>query len=165
MKFELIACLLHQPKVLFLDEPTIGLDVVSQQRMRVFLKDYNARHRTTILLTSHNMGDIKGLCSRVLLINHGSLMFDGPLSGLVEKWSNAKHISLSASRDFARVELEAYGEVVALDGNSANLKISREKAPQIAAAMLAALPLTDLSVEDPPIEEVMSEVFKALPTP
>lgn len=165
MKFELIACLLHQPKVLFLDEPTIGLDVVSQQKMRVFLKDYNARYRTTILLTSHNMGDIKGLCSRVLLINHGRLMFDGPLSGLVEKWSNAKHISLTANRDFSRAELEAYGEVVALDGNTANLKISRDKAPQIAAAMLAALPLTDLSVEDPPIEEVMSEVFKALPKP
>ncbi len=163
MKFELIACLLHQPKVLFLDEPTIGLDVVSQQKMRQFLKEYNAGHRTTILLTSHNMADIKGLCSRVLLINHGSLMFDGPLSGLVEKWSTAKHITLTASRDFTRGELTGYGEISSLDGATANLKVPREKAPQIAAQMLAALPLTDFSVEDPPIEEVVAEVFKALP--
>jgi ABC-2 type transport system ATP-binding protein len=109
------------------------------------------------------MADIKGLCSRVLLINHGSLMFDGALSALVEKWSGAKHISLTASRELGRQELESYGELVSLEGSSANLKIPREKAPQIAAALLAALPLTDLSVEDPPIEEVLAEVFKALP--
>jgi ABC-2 type transport system ATP-binding protein len=163
MKFELIACLLHDPKVLFLDEPTIGLDVVSQQKMREFLKNYNASHQTTILLTSHNMADIKGVCSRVLLINHGSLMFDGPLAGLVEKWSAAKHITLTASRDLARAELSGYGEVVELNGVTANLKISRDKVPQIAAAMLAALPLVDLTVEDPPIEEVVADVFRALP--
>jgi ABC-2 type transport system ATP-binding protein len=164
MKFEVIACLLHDPKVLFLDEPTIGLDVVSQQKMREFLKAYNAAHQTTILLTSHNMSDIKGLCSRVLLIHHGSLRYDGALAGLLEQWTAAKHIRLVASRSLERSELTAFGEVVDLKGVSAELKINRDKVPQISAALLSALPLVDFSVEDPPMEEVMADVFRSLPT-
>ncbi len=160
MKFELIAALLHEPRVLFLDEPTIGLDVIAQQKVREFLRDYNARRRTTILLTSHNMMDIKGLASRVLLINHGRLVFDGPLSGLVGKWAATKHLRLTANRDLALAELTGFGEVAKLNGPVADLKVPREKAAQVTAALLKKLPVVDLTIEDPPIEEVIADIFR-----
>ena len=163
MKFELIASLLHEPAVLFLDEPTIGLDVISQQKMRDFLRAYNARRRTTILLTSHNMQDIKGLTTRVLVINHGGIVHDGPLAELVERWAAAKHIRVTASRDLARGELAGFGEVARLDGPTADLKVTRDRAAQVTAELLARLPVADLTIEDPPIEETIAEVFRANP--
>ena len=161
MKFELIASLLHGPRVLFLDEPTIGLDVVSQQKVREFLRAYNARSRTTILLTSHNMGDIKGLTSRVLVINHGRIMHDGPLAGLVDRWAGAKHIKVTASRALGRDELAGFGEIAGLDGPVADLRVPRDRAAAVTAELLSKLPIADLTIEDPPIEEVISEVFSA----
>ena len=163
MKFELIAALLHQPKVLFLDEPTIGLDVIAQQKVREFLRNYNARHRTTILLTSHNMQDIKGLASRVLLINQGQLMFDGPLAELVGQWTATKHVRLTSNRDLTFSELAGFGEVVKLNGPMADLKVPREKVAQITAALLSKLPVVDLTIEDPPIEDVIAEVYRTQP--
>jgi len=160
MKFELIACLLHEPQVLFLDEPTIGLDVVSQQRIREFLRDVNARRRTTILLTSHNMADIKGLAHRVLLINHGKIMHDGPLATLIERWSGTKRLALTASRPLVRSELAPFGEVLALDGPAAVLCVPRDRAPAVTGEVLAALPVLDLTVEDPPIEDVIADIFQ-----
>jgi ABC-2 type transport system ATP-binding protein len=160
MKFELIASLLHEPKVLFLDEPTIGLDVVSQQRIRDFLRGYNAKRRTTILLTSHNMSDIKGLANRILLINHGRIMHDGPLASLIQRWSGTKRIRLTASRDLARAELEGCGEVVSVEGPTASLRVPRDRAAAATGELLARLPVIDLEVEDPPIEEVIAEVFR-----
>ncbi len=161
MKFELIASLLHGPRVLFLDEPTIGLDVVSQQKVREFLRAYNARSRTTILLTSHNMGDIKGLTSRVLVINHGRIMHDGPLAGLVDRWAGAKHIKVTASRALGRDELAGFGEIAGLDGPVADLRVPRDRAAAVTAELLSKLPIADLTIEDPPIEEVIAEVFSA----
>jgi len=160
MKFELIASLLHEPKVLFLDEPTIGLDVVSQQRIREFLRDLNARKGTTILLTSHNMSDIKGLAHRVLLINHGKIMHDGPLTALIERWTGNKHVKLAASRDLSREDLAGYGEVISVEGPTAELRIPRDRAPAATAEILSRVPVLDLSVEDPPIEEVIAEIFR-----
>ncbi len=161
MKFELIASLLHEPRVLFLDEPTIGLDIMSQQTVRDFLRKVNAERRTTIVLTSHNMADIKGLTNRVVVINHGTLVFDGPLAALVERWSSAKHLKVTAGRSLSAAELAEYGEVVAVDGPVADLKVPREKAATVTAALLAKLPVLDLTIEDPPIEEVITEVFRS----
>jgi len=160
MKFELIASLLHEPRVLFLDEPTIGIDVVSQQRIREFLREYNTRIGTSILLTSHNMSDIKGLAGRVLLINHGKIMHDGPLSLLVERWSGSKRVVITASRTIVAGEVEGCGEVVSVDGPTAILRVPRDLAPAITGKLLAQLPVVDLSIEDPPIEDVIAEVFR-----
>jgi ABC-2 type transport system ATP-binding protein len=161
MKFELIASLLHEPRVLFLDEPTIGLDIMSQQIVRDFLRKVNAERRTTIVLTSHNMADIKGLTNRVIVINHGALVFDGPLAALVERWSSAKHLKVTAARSLSEGELRAFGEVTSVAGPVADLKVPREKAAAATAALLAHLPVLDLTIEDPPIEEVITEVFRA----
>jgi ABC-2 type transport system ATP-binding protein len=167
MKFELIASLLHEPKVLFLDEPTIGLDIISQQTVRDFLRNVNAQRRTTIVLTSHNMADIKGLTSRVVVINGGTIVFDGALSGLVEKWSATKHLKFTANRILSRAELAPFGEVSSVEGPSADIKVPREKAAAVTAALLAQLPILDLTIEDPPVEDVIAEVFRAQtpPTP
>ena len=161
MKFELIASLLHEPRVLFLDEPTIGLDIMSQQTVRDFLRKVNAERRTTIVLTSHNMADIKGLTSRVVVINHGLLVFDGPLAALVERWSSAKHLKVTASRTLTDADVRQFGDVISVDGPVADLKVPREKAAAVTAALLAQLPVLDLTIEDPPIEEVIAEVFRA----
>ncbi len=161
MKFELIASLLHEPRILFLDEPTIGLDIISQQTVRDFLRNVNAKRRTTIVLTSHNMADIKGLTSRVVVINHGKLVFDGALSHLVEQWSAGKHLKFTASRALTRLELQPFGEVSSLDGPSADLKVPRDKAAAVTAALLAQLPILDLTIEDPPVEDVIADVFRA----
>jgi len=161
MKFELIESLLHEPKVLFLDEPTIGLAIISQQTVRDFLRNVNAKRRTTIVLTSHNMADIKGLTHRVVVINGGKIVFDGALSGLVEKWAAAKHIKFTANRILTRGELTAFGEVTSVEGPSADLKVARDKAASVTAALLAQLPILDLTIEDPPVEDVIAEVFRA----
>ena len=163
MKFELIASLLHEPRVLFLDEPTIGLDIMSQQVVRDFLRGVNAKRRTTIVLTSHNMADIKGLTSRVVVINHGRIVFDGALAGLVEKWTSAKHLKVTATRPLTALELQPYGEVASVDGPIADLKVPREKAAAVTAQLLAQLPVADLTIEDPPVEDVIAEVFRTRP--
>jgi ABC-2 type transport system ATP-binding protein len=160
MKFELIASLLHEPRVLFLDEPTIGLDLISQKAVREFLKSYNATGKTTVLLTSHNMADIKGLASRVIVINHGAIVFDGPLASLIERWGAAKHVRIVAARDLTRADLDGFGEVARLEGPIADLRLPRDRVAAATAAMLSRLPVVDLTVEDPPIEDVIAEAFR-----
>jgi len=157
MKCEFAAALLHRPQVLFLDEPTIGLDVTMQKRIRSFIESYNRDTGATVLLTSHYMADVEALCRRVIVIHHGRILFDGELAGLVQSFSAHKTIAI----DFGAWDgdLAGYGEVIARDGARATLRVPKEDTPRVTGRLLADLPVVDLTVEDPPIEEVIERVF------
>ena len=157
MKCEVAAALLHRPKVVFLDEPTIGLDVTMQRRLRAFVAEYNRRHAATVLLTSHYMADVEALCKRVIVIHHGRLLFDGDLATLVQRFSPHKTIVVELDTDHA--DLSPYGEVVEQDGSRVSLRVSKADTAGVTARLLADLPVVDLTVEDPPIEEVIEQVF------
>ena len=159
MKAELAAGLLHRPRVLFLDEPTIGLDVTMQQRIRDFVMRYNATTGATILLTSHYMADVKALAERVVVIDRGKLLYDGLLTGLIDRYAPHKTITLHLERPIDRADVSAYGEVVAADDVQIQLRTDKAKAAAVTARLLAELPVTDLSVEDPPLEYVIDQVF------
>jgi ABC-2 type transport system ATP-binding protein len=161
MKVEIAASLLHRPKVLFLDEPTIGLDVTMQSRIRTFVQEYNRRHGATVLLTSHYMADVEALCRRVIVIHHGRILFDGSLAGLVGAYAQHKFIKLSL--DDPSLDLSPYGEVLESDSNEVLLRVPKRDAPQITARLLADHAVNDLTVEEPPIEDVIREVFEAKP--
>ena len=160
-KMELIAALLHQPKVLFLDEPTIGLDVVSQKTVREFLREHNARHRTTILLTSHYMADIQELCQRVIIIDHGTIFFDGRLSEVVDRFADSKLVTIQCAPGPHRSaeHLAKYGEVVEHTPGSIRLKVKRERVISVCKALLDELPVTDIDIQEVPIEEVIRRIF------
>jgi ABC-2 type transport system ATP-binding protein len=157
MKCEVAAALLHRPQVLFLDEPTIGLDVTMQRRIRGFIGEYNRRHGATVLLTSHYMADVVALCKRVIVIHHGRLLFDGDLAALVGRFSPHKTVIVELEDDHA--DLRAYGEVVARQEGRATLRVPKAETAAVTACLLADLPVSDLTVEDPPIEEVIEQVF------
>lgn len=159
MKAELAAGLLHRPRVLFLDEPTIGLDVTMQQRIRDFVTRYNATTGATILLTSHYMADVNALAERVVVIDHGKLLYDGPLSGLIDRYAPHKTITLNLERPVDRADVAVYGEVVAADDAQVSVRTDKAQAASVTARMLAELPVADLSVEDPPLEYVIDQVF------
>lgn len=159
MKCELVAALLHAPRVLFLDEPTIGLDVVSQKRLREFIGDYNRRERITILLTSHYMQDIQELCERVIIINHGEIVFDDPLRELIGRHSQHKHLKLVFDREVAREDVERFGTALAYDGLSATLAVPRAESVQVAAAVLTHLPVADIAIEELEADEVIRQIF------
>lgn len=159
MKAELLAALLHHPTVLFLDEPTLGLDVNAQVAVRKFLREYNQRYEATVLLTSHYMADITALCERVLLIHQGQLMYDGDLEALVERFSPYREVVLELSKTVEREKLESYGEVEAVEGLVVRFLLKREILTTAIAKLLAELPVLDLSVSDPPIEEVIGRLF------
>jgi ABC-2 type transport system ATP-binding protein len=161
MKMELIAALLHQPKVLFLDEPTIGLDVVSQKTVREFLREYNAKHKTTVLLTSHYMTDIQELCERVIIIDHGSIFFDGRLSDIVDRFADSKLITIQCDRAFQApaADLAKYGEVIEQSPGSVRLKVKRDRVIAVCKALLDELPVTDIDIQEVPIEEVIRRIF------
>jgi len=159
MKAELAAGLLHRPRVLFLDEPTIGLDVTMQQRIRDFVTRYNATTGATILLTSHYMADVKALAERVIVIDHGKLLYDGPLTGLIDRYAPHKTITLHLERPVDRADLSGYGEVVSADDVQISVRTDKAQAASVTARMLAELPVADLSVEDPPLEYVIDQVF------
>ncbi|MGG6267692.1 ABC transporter ATP-binding protein [Leptolyngbya sp. AN03gr2] len=161
MKAELLAALLHQPQVLFLDEPTLGLDVNAQVAVREFLKEYNDRYKATVLLTSHYMADITALCERVLMIHQGQLIYDGSLDGLVDRFSPCREIKVEFNRTYTDSELAAYGQVQEVDKQSARFLVQQEDLTQAIAKILAELQVSDLSVTDPPIEEVIGRVFQA----
>lgn len=158
MKMEIIAALLHTPGVLFLDEPTIGLDVTMQGRIRTFVAEYNRRYGATVLLTSHYMADVEALCKRVIVIHHGRLLFDGSLQTLVHEFSAYKTIGVrfAAAEAF---DLGAYGEVTGREADRITLRVSKDDTPRVTARLLADLPVTDLTVEEPPIEDVIKSVF------
>jgi ABC-2 type transport system ATP-binding protein len=159
MKCELLAALLHAPKVVFLDEPTIGLDVVSQKRIREFLKEYNRQAKTTILLTSHYMQDIQELCERVIIIDHGRIIFDNTLQTLVEQYSDNKLLKLTFDRAVAREQLEQFGIVCELDDFRAVIEVPRARTTQIAAQVLSELPVVDIVIDEVEAEEVIRDIF------
>ena len=161
MKMELIAALLHQPRVLFLDEPTLGLDVVSQKIVRDFLRDYNARRRTTILLTSHYMADIEALCRRVIIIDHGRIFFDGLLSEVLDRFADSKVVTLQCTptSSFQSADPGKFGEVLAHDASTIKLKIKRERVIAACKELLDHLPVADIDIQEVPIEEVIGSLF------
>jgi ABC-2 type transport system ATP-binding protein len=159
MKCELLASLLHRPSVLFLDEPTLGLDVNAQTAVRQFLRDYNRRYAATILLTSHYMADITALCKRVLLIHHGKLFYDGALAGIVDRFAPYREVKLDFTDPVAKESLTAFGEVVSVEGRSATLTIRRDALTATVNRLLANLPIADMTIADPPIENIIGELF------
>ncbi len=161
MKFELIASLLHRPRVLFLDEPTIGLDVVAQKNIREFIKEYNRKTKTTILLTSHYMNDIQALCDRVVVINSGKKIFDGRLEEVVERFSQFKLITVTFENgEVSREQLEALGHVEELTPHKAVLRVARESVKKASNEILNRFDVDDINIEEVPIEEVIEKVFK-----
>jgi viologen exporter family transport system ATP-binding protein len=160
MKCELAAALLHRPQVLFLDEPTIGLDVTMQTNIRQFIAEYNERHGATVILTSHYMADVTALCRRVVVIDHGKLLYDGDLQALAAKIAPHKLIRVEFSQALNGRRLEEYGEVVKTRGQRAELLVPRDATSGVAARMLAELPIADVTIEEPPIEQVITRVFE-----
>ncbi len=157
MKMEIIGALLHRPKVLFLDEPTIGLDVTMQRRLRGFIAEYNQRTGATVLLTSHYMADIEALCRRVVVIHQGRILFDGQLAALSEQMATYKTIGVTVENP--AVDLSGYGEVVAREGDRITLRVPKADVSRITSQLLGAHAILDLTIEDPPIEEVIERVF------
>jgi ABC-2 type transport system ATP-binding protein len=160
MKCELAAALLHRPKVLFLDEPTIGLDVTMQVAVREFIRRYNEQHGATVILTSHYMEDVAALCPRIIVIDHGHIVWDGPLQQLVHKLQPEKRITLKLASEVERADLESSGaRVVSLLGVEARLQVSQTGLQAAISSLLSKMPIMDLTVEDPPLEEVLGELF------
>src|SRR5215510_10983111 len=158
MKMELISALIHEPKVLFLDEPTIGLDVVSQKRVREFLRIYNEEHRIVTLLTSHYMQDIAELCDRVMIIDHGKIFFDGPLADIIDRFSGDKVISLTFSGESKR-DLSEFGEITEQTPVSVQLKVPRAKVTETCRRLLEACDVSDINVQEVPVEDVIRQLF------
>ena len=159
MKCELIAALIHSPKILFLDEPTIGLDVVMQKKMRDFIKEYNQRRKSTILLTSHYMDDVKELCERVIIIDHGQILFDGQLAEIIKKFADHKLITVVFSKKVKEDELKKIGEVKEFDFPKAVISVKRSAASLAAAELLQEFPVADVNIEESQIEDIIREVF------
>lgn len=160
MRFEFIAALIHKPKILFLDEPTIGLDVVAQQRVRDFIREYNKKFNSTIILTSHNMGDVVDLAKRVIVIDAGEILFDGKLSELVADFAKEKTIKLYFSKSIDAKKLESVGKVKKYDFPSATISVPRESSAFAAAEILQNFPVADLTIEEEGIESIIRRVFK-----
>ena len=160
MKCELAGSLLHRPRVLFLDEPTIGLDVTAQATIREFIKTYNQKNRATVLLTSHYMADVTALASRILVIDRGRLMYDGDLRALVERLAPYRLLRLTLSQPVDPADLAALGTVAESDGLKVTIQTPRGATKEAAARALTTLPVADVSVEDPPVEEIIREVFR-----
>ncbi|MGH3136511.1 MAG: ABC transporter ATP-binding protein [Gaiellaceae bacterium] len=157
MKAEIVGALLHRPQVLFLDEPTIGLDVTMQKRIRAFVADYNARYGATVLLTSHYMADVEALCKRVVVIHHGHILHDGPLAGLADQFAAYKTIGVALEN--GQADLSRYGEVIHRDGDWITLRVPKAQTSSVTARLLMEEEVLDLNVEDPPIEDVIELVF------
>lgn len=159
MRGELAAALIYRPKVMFLDEPTIGLDVVVQQKIRDFLVTYQQRHNATIILTSHYLDDVRELCKRVIMIDHGKVVFDGQTDDLITKHVDHKRIVLTFSKKVDAQLLKKFGDVVASSELQATLHIPRAQTSRLAAALLTTFPVQDIAIEDPSLEDVVRELF------
>ncbi|HEY7330026.1 MAG TPA: ATP-binding cassette domain-containing protein [Gemmataceae bacterium] len=159
MKMELIAALLHEPQLLLLDEPTIGLDVVAQVAIQRCLKEYNSRRGFTMLLTSHYMRDVEALCSRVLVITHGRVLYDGPLSGITERFGRSKLVRLQFAGEETPNDLGRFGEYTS-SGPVADLKVERTRVAEVLAVILEQYTVVDMSVQDPPLDQVIARVFE-----
>ncbi len=160
MKMELIAALIHRPKLIFLDEPTIGLDILSQKKIRDFLKYYNQQRRATIVLTSHYMADIENLCKRTIIINQGQIVFEGDLHRVNDVFAQSKIIKLQLSNTVTQTDLAAFGEVKELAGLNATLQVPRTQVKEISKAILDQLPVIDFNIEDVPVEEGIALLFQ-----
>ncbi len=162
MKCELVAGLLHRPEVLFLDEPTLGLDVSMQSRLRRFLAEYGSRSGATMVLTSHYMADVVALCPRVILIHHGRLLYDGALDGLAQRLAPFKllRVALRNGQTGNALKLPAGVDIVARENGRLALRVPRSAAPSVTAYLLDTLPVADLAVEDPPIEAVIDQIYQ-----
>ena len=161
MRAELAAALLHRPAMLFLDEPTLGLDVTAAAAVRSFLTDYNLRTGATVLLTSHYMIDVAALARRVIVIDHGRIRFDGDLQVLAEKTSPHRIIKITLASPVPAAELGRYGEVESTEGLTASLRVARHSTKETAVRLLSELPVDDIAIEEPSIEEVIRQVFAA----
>ena len=157
MKVEIAGSLLHRPRVLFLDEPTIGLDVTMQRRIRSFIAAYNQRFGATVLLTSHYMADIEALCRRVIVIHHGHMLFDGTLTTLAERFATYKTINVTL--EDSSVDLSTYGTVIEREGDTIKLRVPKVEAPSVTSRLLSECPIIDLTIEDPLIEDIIERVF------
>jgi ABC-2 type transport system ATP-binding protein len=160
MKMELIAALLHQPRLLLLDEPTIGLDVVAQVTIQKCLRDYNRQRGVTMLLTSHYMRDVEALCARVLVITHGKLIYDGPLTGITDQFNQTKLLRLHFADEVSAADLARYGEVSSHQGTVAELKVDRVRVAEALSAILDHFTVVDMSVQDPPLDHVIARIFQ-----
>lgn len=161
MRMELIAALLHSPEVLLLDEPTIGLDVVSQRKVQEFLKHYQQSRKITVLLTSHYMKDVEALCKRAIIINEGEIIHDGPLADIVDRFSHHKIIDLQFAGTNVPDNLERYGRVVEKHPPRVKLEVSRNQIPEILSSLLSTYNIEDVGVLERPLEEVIAELFMA----
>jgi ABC-2 type transport system ATP-binding protein len=159
MKCELVAALLHSPSVVFLDEPTIGLDVVSQKRIRDFLKEVHREENHTILLTSHYMQDVQELCDRVVVIDKGALIFEGSLALLSRQFSDVRRVRLTFSAEVDAADVEKYGKIVGEVRESAVVEVPRSETAAVTSAMLLALPVSDVSIEEVEVEEIIRDLF------
>ncbi|WP_417384344.1 ABC transporter ATP-binding protein [Gimesia sp.] len=159
MRMELIAALLHKPDVLLLDEPTIGLDVVSQRRVQEFLKYYQIEQKTTVVLTSHYMKDVEALCKRAIIINQGQIKHDGPLSDILDRFSNYKIMDVQFDGDDMPRDFSQWGEVIENEAPRVKLKVPRNKIPEILSNLLSKYRILDVGVQERPLEEVIAEVF------
>ncbi len=157
MKMEIIGALLHRPAVLFLDEPTIGLDVTMQKRIRTFIAEYNRRYNATVMLTSHYMADVEALCKRIIVIHHGRILFDGALAGLGDQFAAYKTIGVTLDEPAA--DLSTFGEIVEQEGGKVRLRVPKAETSSITAAILGRYTVSDLTIEEPPIEDVIERVF------
>ena len=161
MKMELIAALLHQPRVLFLDEPTIGLDVISQKTVRDFLRHHNTTRKTTILLTSHYMADIQELCRRVIIIDHGDIFFDGPLSQILDRFADSKVVTIACddAGEIPDAELERYGTLLEQSPGQFKLRVPRQRVIPVCKALLDAFTVQDIDIQEIPIETIIRQLF------
>jgi ABC-2 type transport system ATP-binding protein len=159
MKCELAAALIHEPEVLFLDEPTIGLDVLMQHALRDFIRVYNQRRRSTIVLTSHYMEDVKELCERVIIISKGHLIYDGRLDAIVERYTDERDLTATFQEPVAKSELAVLGEVIEYRGERVTLRVPRFALAERTSTLLARFPVNDLAVAEPDVEEVIRKVF------
>ena len=162
MKLELVAALLHDPQVLFLDEPTIGLDVVAQAQLRDFLIDYNRRRGVTAILTSHYMKDVESLCERAIVVNHGKLVCDDSLANLSRRFGTHKLVTIQFAEPLPP-GLERFGEIVETRGPTAKLRVERGRVPAVLSELLSTRQIADVTVDEVPLEEVLTEVFRLGP--
>ena len=160
MKMELIAALIHSPKVLFLDEPTIGLDIIAQKSLRDFIKEYNKKFNSTILLTSHYMKDVEALCKRIIVINKGKILFDGFLSDLIKKYSVTKKIYLILNKVIDPGKLRNFGEIRTYEFPSLVLEVKKDEVNQVAAKLIQDFPIDDINIVDQDIEDIIREIFE-----
>ncbi|MBA3723436.1 MAG: ATP-binding cassette domain-containing protein [Candidatus Levybacteria bacterium] len=160
MKMELMAALIHTPKVLFLDEPTIGLDVVMQKNLREFIKEYNLKYNATIILTSHYMADVEALCKRVIVINHGKVLFDGLLTDLIAKHATEKIVSLTLSKKVSAHDVKKFGEVKAFTYPELKILVSRDHLQETISKIMREVTVDDIKIEDQPIEDIIRELFE-----